>query len=114
MEAQGIDHEGFKGFCANRFGRIAEIAKEFTKRRQPILDFFEAIVDTNSNKLVMAVAMYIQNERFVLCSNIYADLGEFQIFPIMELLGIDRKSGIDKKSAGWDEVRDFFKRNSKR
>ena len=39
MESQGIDHAGFKDFTANRFGRIAEIAKEFLGRQQSVMDF---------------------------------------------------------------------------
>lgn len=70
MELQGIAHGGFKGFCANEFGRIAEIAKEFTAKRQSIIDFFEAIVDISVNNLVMAVSTYIQNDWFVLCSQV--------------------------------------------
>ena len=108
MNEQGIDHNGFKGFQANRFGRIAEIAKEFTARRQSIIDFFDAIVDSNANKLVMAVATYIQNDWFILCSELYSEMGTFIIFPIMHLLGIDKK---DKqgKSSKWTDVREFFK-----
>ena len=56
MEVQGRDHTGFKGFVANWFGRIAEITQEYLAQRQFILDFFEAVVDVNSNKLVLAVS----------------------------------------------------------
>ena len=56
MSANGIDHEGFHGFTANRFGRIAEISKEFTARRESILQFFDECVNTNSNKLVLESA----------------------------------------------------------
>jgi hypothetical protein len=34
MEVYGREHEGFKGFVANRFGRIAEIAQEYLRQRQ--------------------------------------------------------------------------------
>ena len=70
MEMQGIEKAGFRGFCANRFGRIAEIAREFIARRDSIMAFFEAIVDENANKLVMAVSTYIQNDWFVMCSDV--------------------------------------------
>ena len=39
----------------------AEIAKEFLCRQQSVIDFFDAVVDINSNKLVLAVSTYIQN-----------------------------------------------------
>ena len=92
MEANNVDHEGFKGFTANRFGRIAEIAKEFLARRQSVFSFFDSVVDINSNKLVLAVSTYIQNDWFLLCSEVYNEMGKLVIFPIMELLGIDNKT----------------------
>ena len=108
MDEQEIDHLGFKGFQANRFGQIAEIARGFIARRQSVIAFFDAIVDSNANKLVMAVASYIQNDWFVLCSEIYSELGNFLIFPFMNLLGIDKQ--IEKgKSPKWTGVREFFK-----
>jgi hypothetical protein len=111
MEMHNISHDGFKGFCANRFGRIAEIAKEFTARRQSIIDFFDAVVDINSNRLVLAVSTYIQNDWFVLCSRVYAEIGELLIFPLMQLLGIDHQQSRTemKDGAGWTGVREFFK-----
>ena len=39
MELYNIEHTGFKGFTANIFGRIVEIAKEFLCQ-QSIIDFF--------------------------------------------------------------------------
>ena len=65
MDFQKINHWGFKGFVSNRFVRIAEIAKEFVTRRQSIQD--------------------------IMCSKVYAEIGEMIIFPTMELLGIDKK-----------------------
>lgn len=67
MTINGNEH-GFNGFVANRFGRIAELAKQFLKRRKSIIDFFDGIVDENSNKLVLAVATFIQCEWFVCCA----------------------------------------------
>ena len=84
------DHTGFKGFVANQLGRIAEIAQEYLAQRQSILDFFEAVVDVNSNKLVLAVSRYIQNNWFLCCFEVYKMLREIIIFPLMHLLGIDK------------------------
>ena len=67
MEQNGIEHCGFKGFTANRFGRIAEIAKQFLKMRTSIMELFDAVVDIQSNKLVLGVSMYVQSAWFVLC-----------------------------------------------
>ena len=39
MDDQEIEHAGFKGFQANRFGRIAEIAREFIARQSSIISF---------------------------------------------------------------------------
>ena len=62
MDAEGIEHAGFKDFVANRFGRIAEMAMEFLARKESIMNLFNAIVDANANKLVLAVSTYINNE----------------------------------------------------
>ena len=74
MDLQYIDHCGFKGFVSNRFGRIAEIAKEFVTWT----------VDKNSNRLILAVSVYIQNDWFIMCSKVYAEIGEIIIFPTIE------------------------------
>ena len=57
----------FKGFISNRFGRIAELSKEFHNNQSLIKQFFEDVVDENANKLVLAVATYIQNDWFAMC-----------------------------------------------
>ena len=49
VDAEGIEHAEFKGFVANRFGRIAEMGKELLVRKEPIMNFFNAIVDANAN-----------------------------------------------------------------
>ena len=108
MDVNNIDHCGFKGFTANRFERLAEIAREFIDRRQSILSFFDSVVDINSNKLVLAVSTYIQNGWFVLCSEVEdTKIGELIIFLMMELLGIDSKTV--ENSTGWLGGRDSFK-----
>ena len=108
IQTQEITHAGFKGFIGNRFGRIAEIAKEYLARRQSILDFFEAVVDINSNKLVLAVSTYIQNDWFLCCSQVYERLGDIVIFPLMDLIGIDKKDVVST-ARNWNGVRQFFK-----
>ena len=89
MESQGFDHAGFKGFTANRFGRIAEMVKEFLSRQQSVMDSFGDVVDTNANKLVFAVSTYIQNDWILCCARIYSQLKDVFIFLLMDLLGID-------------------------
>ena len=51
----------FKEFQANRFGRIAEISKEFLQNQESIMAFFETVIDENSNKLVLAASIHIQD-----------------------------------------------------
>ena len=68
MDMNNIDHYGFKNFTSNQFRRLAEIAREFTDRRQLILSFFDLVIGINLNKLVLAVSTYIQNDWFVLYS----------------------------------------------
>ena len=107
MESKEINHDGFKGFVSNRFGRITEIAKEFLSRRQSVLDFFQATVDENANKLVLAVSTYIQNDWFLCCSEVYCMLGDDIIIPLLNLLGIDDREGEDYERS-WNGVKRFF------
>ena len=65
MEVNNTTHDGFTLFIANRFGRVAELAKEFLKRRETIMAFFDAVVDENVNKLVLAVSTFVANEWFL-------------------------------------------------
>ena len=109
MNENNIKHEGFHGFTANRFGRIAEIAKEFVARRDSIIQFFEECVNINSNKLVLAVGTYIQNNWFHLCCRVYERIGFYIIFPLMELLGIDKAYDVKREDRNWSGVREFFK-----
>ena len=88
-----------------------KFAKEYLARRQSVISFFDSVVDINSNKLVLAVSTYIQNDWFFLCSEVYNEMGKLVIFPIMELLGIDNKTTENTK--GWLGVRDFFKQKTK-
>ena len=68
------------------------------------------MVDINSNKLVLAVSAYIQNDWFLLYSEVYNEMGKLVIFLIIELLGIEGK--INENTRGQLGVRDFFKQNT--
>ena len=107
IESEG-QKEGFKGFTANRFGRIADIAREFLRNRDIILKFFDSVVDENANKLVLAVSIYIQNSWFLYCVRIYERLGNDIIFPLMELLGIDNNKQKKCKNRTWQGIREFY------
>ena len=117
MDSKGMDHHGFRGFVANRFGRIAENAKEFNCHKECIMQFFYQVVDSNANKLVLAVSTYIQNEWFSICSETYTKVGDILIFPMMDVFGIDKheKKNVcceSKKESEtknpWKTVKDFF------
>ena len=109
MEQEGIERKGFKGFIANRFDRIAQIAKQFLKMKDQVLKFFDSVVDINSNKLVLAVSIYIQSDWFSLCCKLYMKIADLVIFPLMDLLGIDERGKNLKNVRDWYGVRDFFK-----
>jgi hypothetical protein len=109
MEQEGLDRQGFKGFTANRFGRIAQIANQFLIMKDHIIRFFDSVVDTNSNKLVLAVTVYIQNDWFNLCCELYGKIADLIIFPLMNLLGIDARGENMKDMRDWCAVKDFFK-----
>ena len=108
MELNNIKHDGFHGFTANRFGRIAETSKEFMARKESILQFFEECVNANSNKLALAVSTYIQNEWFEICCRVYERLGFHLIFPLMELIGIDKAYITRRDDRSWSGVKEFF------
>ena len=109
MEQEGLERQGFKGFTANRFGRIAQIANQFLKLKDQIIRFFDTVVDINSNKLVLAVSVYIQSDWFSLCCELYGKIADLVIFPLMDLLGIDERGENLKDIRDWYGVKDFFK-----
>ena len=108
LSENNLECHKFKGFVANRFGRIAELAKEYLSWRKSIQDFFNAIVDISSNKLVLAVSTFIQNEWFTCCTEIYSMIGDLIIFPLMELLGIDKMGEKNKEERTWVGVERFL------
>ena len=108
MNANTIPHTGFHGFVSNRFGRIAEIAKEFNQRRDTILNFFNDYINVNSNKLILAVSTYVESEWFLLCSRVYERLGNDFIFPLMDILGIDKAKRVKRTDRSWDGLKQFF------
>ena len=81
MEQEDIERQGFKDFTANRFGRIAQIANQFLKMKDQVLKFFDSLVDVNSNKLILAVSVYIQGDWFSLCCELYRKIADLVIFP---------------------------------
>ena len=89
MKQEGIERQGFKGFTANRFSRIAQIANQFLEMKDQVLKFFDSVVDINSNKLVLAMSVYIQSNWLSLCCELYMKIADLVIFPPMDLLGID-------------------------
>ena len=109
MEQEGIERQGFKGFTANRFSGIAQIANQFLKTKDQVLKFFDSLVDINSNKMVLALSVYIQSDWFSLCCKLYRKIADLVIFPLMDLRGIDERGKNLKNVKDWYGVRDFFK-----
>ncbi|KAK6195771.1 hypothetical protein SNE40_001128 [Patella caerulea] len=105
MSVNGYDSASFTGFDSNRFGRIVGLAREFLKNRDALMAFFDAVVDENSNKLVLAVHTFISNPWFICCNEVYSLIGEILIYPLMDLLGIDGRGGDRKRN--WENVKEF-------
>ena len=61
--------------------RDAQIANQFLKMKDQVLKFFDSVVDINSNKLVLAVSVYIQSDWFSLCCEFYRKIADLVIFP---------------------------------
>ena len=72
MEASAaVSKNKLKGFQGNRFGRIGKISEAVIAQHGLVESFFEdEQIDENQNKLVLAVAAYIQSEWFLQCSKI--------------------------------------------
>lgn len=98
---------GFRGFVANRFGRVSELATQFLRLKSTIQDFFDSVVDENSNKLVLAVSTFTENAWFSCCCEVYSLLGQIVINPILQILGIDGKGDHERKT--WVDLVSFFK-----
>ena len=109
MDVERIKHARLKGFVTNRFGRIAEMAKEFLARKDSIMNFFNLIVDANANKMVFPISSCIDNEWFGYCTKIYKELGKMIIFPLILLLGINDQALQLAHHCSWTGVREFFK-----
>jgi len=108
MKVNSIQHSGFHGFTSNRFGWIAEISKEFNNSRAGIKKFFDECVNINSNNLVLAVSAYIESDWFLLCSRVYERIGNDLIFPLMEVLGIDKAKYSKRDDRTWEGLKEFF------
>ena len=116
MEVQGRDYTGFKGFVANRFGRIAEIAQEYLAQRQSILDFFEAVLDVNSNKLVLAFSTYIQNNWFFFDEReeSFVDVSKLAYAPLTNLVCESEFAKLDNRisiSGGSTSIETLSRKN---
>ena len=98
----------FKGFVSNRFGRIAELSQIHIIHKDHIKKFFDDVVDINSNNLVLAVSTFIQNDWFTQCSELYTEIGDMVIFPLMEFIGIDNKNAIKNAERSWSGIEIFF------
>lgn len=98
----------FLVFTSNRFGRTAELSKMFLKHKPFIGQYFDDVVDINSNKLVLAVSAYITNEWFAECCQLYSKMGDSVIFPLMDFLGIDAKKGDKRENRNWESAKLFF------
>ena len=61
----------------------------------------------NSNKFVLAVSTYVKSEWFKLCYELYTQIEDLIIFPLMDLLGINGRSNIELQNKGWQGIRDF-------
>ena len=90
MRDNGIDIKWFHGvnIVANRLGRVAEIAKKFNELKEYIAQFFNACVDANSNKLVLAASVYLECEGFQ------------QL--LRDLWGTGRFSDISTEAVAWN------------
>ena len=108
MEREGLDNSKFYGFSQNRFGRTAALASIFLEHKENLNKFFAEVVDENSNKLVLAVATYIESDWFSTGCMVYNMFRSQLIQPLCSLLGIDEKMENMQEEKSWTKVKDFF------
>ena len=111
-EREGLDNSNFYGFSQNRFGRTAELASTFLEHRSDLQKFFSEVVDENSNKLVLAVATYIESDWFLTGCIVYNMFRNQLIQPLCSQLGIDEKNNV-KGGKSWLKVKEFFESKQK-
>lgn len=60
-EVYGKELDSFNGFRSNRIGRIADLANQLLKLKDIVMEFFDSVIDETTNKLVLAVYTFINN-----------------------------------------------------
>ena len=105
---KGTVSDSFLGFRSNRFGRTAYLATLFVKHKVDLQNFFDETVDEHSNKLVLALSMYLKSEWFTLGCEVYSVFQKIIITPLCELLGIDEFSTVVRPDRNWVGIKDFF------
>ena len=109
-EEQDLPISNFKGFCSNRFGRTAFLASLFLEHSMDLKEYWDTCVDENSNKLVLALNSYFDNEWFFLGCQVYSKFNEVIIQPLCNILGIDEDGEKTSTSSerSWDGIKEFF------
>ena len=98
----------FKGFGANRFGRISHLAHIFIEHQPLIIKFFEDLVNTNQNKLFAACNAYLRSPWFAMCCRVSAVFNTSLVVPLLEALGIDEGKYFKSQYRSWEGIRSFF------
>ena len=55
------------------------------------------------------MSTYIQNDWLQCCTEVYSLIADWVIFPLMDLLGIDKQQDHENENRNWVGVREFFK-----
>ena len=112
-EREGLDNANFNGFSRNMLGRTAELASTFLKHKSDLQKFFSEVVDEHSNKLVLAVAAYIESDWFFTGCLVYNMFRSQLIEPLCAQLGIDDKKKGLQEDKSWIKVKEFFENKQK-
>ena len=107
-EKNNLDSDSFKGFQANRFGRTSKMADKFLEHKECLIQFFDEVVDEQSNLLVQAMSTYIKSPWFELGCSVYSTFGHEIIQPICDILGIDDSGKVYRDDRNWHGVKQFY------
>ena len=108
-EENNLEANEFLAFRSNQFGRISRLASSFLEQRKDLIQFFDEVIDENSNKLCLALSFCIASDWFATgCRVISFLIGDILTTPLSKILGINENKTVKDANRNWDGVKEFF------
>ena len=112
MAQDALREKKVKSFQSNRFRRIGELSEAITEQKILIEAFLDEQVNENQNKLVLAVAAYIQSDWFLLCAKVATFFYEIVRIKLKKSNGLDEfkkqkkmKTEVEPDSHNWSSMK---------